>query len=443
MNIIEETSNWIRNSITLKLVIIGVLVLVLLIPTAMIQSLIRERNESHTAVVQDVTSKCGSSQLITGPILSIPYRVREVTDGKINESVAYAYFLPEKLNISGKINPEIRNRSIYQVMLYNSALQFQGQFTRPDFASLGIAEEDVNWSDAYITIGIPDMRGIRRKIEIHWNNDVYIGNPGVLNKDIVNSGVNTHINLSPDSLTNKFSFDLDLNGSQNISFLPLGKETHTVLQSPWNSPSFSGAFIPENKNLTPNGFNAEWNILHLNRNYPQQWTCYNNVSLDQSMFGVDLIFTADHYQKSTRSAKYAVMFLFLTFLVFFVSEIVNKSKIHPVQYLLIGLALTIFYTLLISLSEYLGFNLAYLIASLATISLITGYALNILSRKAGIITGIILSALYGFLFILLQLEDYSLMIGSIGLFIILACAMFASRKVDWYSPLNKAKAADE
>lgn len=439
MSLIDETSHWIRNSITLKLAVIGFLVLILLIPASMVQHLISERSQSHNKVVADITSKWGAGQVISGPVLSIPYKVLSEKNGKVIESQAYAHFLPEKLNINGIINPEIRKRSIYKVILYNSNLTLEGTFTKPDIRLLNIPESNFLWDEAFLTIGIPDLRGIRRSVSIRWNNQNFVGNPGVLNRDIVSSGINTRIPVNPDSLSYSFSLKLDINGSEKISFAPIGKETRVMLESSWNSPSFNGAFLPEKRNIKPDGFTAEWNILHLNRNYPQQWTSFDKQTIGESEFGVELVFPVDHYQKATRSAKYAVMFLFLTFLVFFVNEIINKSRIHPVQYLLIGLALIVFYTLLVSLSEYIGFNIAYAVASALTISLITGYSFSILSRKGGVFTGVILVALYGFLFVLLQLEDYSLLIGSIGLFVILAGAMFASRKIDWYSPLTRVK----
>lgn len=437
MSLIDETSNWIRNSITLKLVVIGILVLLLLIPASMIQDLIRERSENHEEVVEEVSGKWGTSQTITGPVLSIPYKTTIEEKGKTYEKTEYAHFLPEKLNIEGEILPEIRKRSLYKVMLYNSKVTLKGSFTKPDVGLLNIPSNKILWNEAFITVGIPDLRGIRKAIEITWNSGKYIGNPGVVSRDIVSSGINSRIAVNSETSEYNFNIQLDFNGSENIRFVPLGKETNVSLKSAWSSPSFSGAFLPEKRDITPDGFVAQWNILHLNRNYPQQWTSENKHSVESSQFGVDLLFPVDHYQKSTRSAKYAVMFLFLTFLVFFVNEILNKSRIHPVQYLLIGLALIIFYTLLVSLSEYIGFNIAYAIASLLTIGLITGYSFGITSKRGGVATGLVLVALYGFLFVLLQLEEYSLMVGSLGLFAILAGVMIASRKIDWYSPLTE------
>lgn len=434
MNVVEETSNWIRNSITLKLAVIGILVLLLLIPASMIQNLIKERSENHTKVVNEITDKWGKSQVITGPVLIIPYKVLKTVNNTVQETKSYAYFLPEKLDMEGNISPEVRSRNIFKVMLYNSKLKLSGFFEKPDFAILNISTENILWNEASVAIGIPDMRGIRRTVEITWNNQKYLCNPGVVNRDIVSSGINSRVNVSADTSKFDFSLSLDINGSESLSFLPLGKKTHAKLESVWSSPSFSGAFLPEKRNVTSKGFTAEWNVLQLNRNYPQQWTSNNNQSVMESGFGVDLVFPVDHYQKSTRSAKYAVMFLFLTFLIFFINEILNKSKIHPVQYLLIGLALIIFYSLLVSLSEYTGFNIAYVIASLLTVSLITIYSSGILSKKGSLIIGIFLIMLYGFLFVLLQLEEYSLVIGSFGLFLILACVMSVSRKINWYAP---------
>ncbi len=440
MDVLLETKNWIKNSITLKLLVIGFLVLILLIPAKMIESLISERSQNRDAVVSEVTEKWGLHQVITGPILTIPYNFTEMKDGKIIENTAFAHFLPEKLDISGKAIPEIRNRSIYKVILYNAKLTVKGSFANLDFAALNIKPENIIWSEAFLTFGISDMRGIRRNIVISWNDKKYIGNPGVLNKQIVQSGINTHVEISHNTNVYQCSFNLDLNGSEKLDFVPLGKETHTALESSWGSPGFNGAFLPEKREVTKTGFKAEWNILHLNRNYPQQWTSFDSHEIGSSAYGVELIFPVDHYQKSTRSAKYAIMFLFLTFLVFFINEILNKSRIHPVQYLLIGFALIIFYILLISLSEYVGFNIAYALASLATIVLITGYALGIIEkRKVGLMIGAFLTGLYGFLFVLLQLQDYSLLLGSIGLFVILAIVMRVSRQIDWYSSLSLKK----
>jgi inner membrane protein len=216
----------------------------------------------------------------------------------------------------------------------------------------------------------------------------------------------------------------------------VGKQTDIELNSDWPDPSFEGSFLPNIRNINEAGFSANWKVLNLNRSYPQQWIG-NKYSIDESSFGVKLLLPVDHYQKSLRSVKYAIMFIALTFLIFFFTEILNKKRIHPIQYLLVGLGLSIFYTLLVSLSEQISFNLAYLIASLSIIFLITAYSYSMLKNiKLTAIVAFVLIVLYVFLFTVIQLQDYSLLLGSVGLFLALATVMYLSRKVDWYSNIT-------
>jgi len=225
---------------------------------------------------------------------------------------------------------------------------------------------------------------------------------------------------------------IDLKGSQHLFFIPGGKTTDITLESDWKSPSFTGAFLPDEREVNEEGFKASWNILHLNRNFPQFWTG-NKYAVEESAFGTELLLPVDNFLRSHRVARYAVLFLALTFLVFFFVEVLNHALIHPIQYLLVGVALIVFYVLLLSISEHIAFNWAYLIATAATLGLITTYTVSILkSRKLGMLLFSILAVLYTFIFILIQLEDYALLIGSIGLFVILAIVMYFSRKIDWY-----------
>lgn len=436
-----ETQNWFRNSITIKSVIVGVLIMVLLIPAGMIRNLIHERSSLRNSVVSEISYKWGNQQTIAGPIITIPYKTYYKQDKKIVESIHYAHFLPENLNIDGKLNPEIRYRGIYKVVVYNSVLKFAGNFTKPDFSDWKIKDSDILWDDATLSIRIPDMRGIKDNIKISWNKETYDVNPGINNQNQNYTGVSTIIKFN-DSDNYDFNFTLDLNGSENLNFIPIGKETNISINSNWINPSFEGSFLPYKREITENGFTANWKVLHLNRSYPQKWIG-EAYSIDESSFGVKLLLPVDHYQKSLRSVKYAIMFISLTFLVFFFTEILNKKRIHPIQYLLVGLGLSIFYSLLVSLSEQVSFNLAYFIASISIISLITVYAHSIFkNKKLTLIIALVLVVLYGFLFTILQLQDFSMLLGSIGLFIALAIVMYLSKKIDWYSNIqvdNKLK----
>jgi inner membrane protein len=256
----------------------------------------------------------------------------------------------------------------------------------------------------------------------------------VITNDVVESGINATVQLDPTMDHNYiFSFDLDLKGSQLLYFTPVGKISDISMESPWKNPSFNGAFLPDSRKISNEGFSANWNVLHLNRNYPQSWIG-NKHNIGESAFGVDLLLPIDNYQKSYRCIRYAILFIGFTFLVFFFIEILNKKFIHPIQYILVGFGLLVFYTLLLSISEYLNFNYAFIIASIATLILNIGYVKAILkSSKLAYFIGAMLFILYAFIFIIIQLQDLALLIGSIGIFIILGLVMYYSRKIDWYN----------
>lgn len=419
------------------IIIIGLL---LLIPTAMIMNLISERENTQKVAIKEVSSKWGGEQTISGPFISVPY-IRYIKQYSQTDTTTkyvlvkdYIHFLPTDLRINGTISPEQRYRGIYEIVVYNSKLNISGIFNKVKFENLDIPLKDIQFDKAIVSVGINDLRGIEKQINLNWNDTNISFNSGVITNDIISSGINAPVNLANnDSSSYKFSFDLELKGSQLLYFMPVGEVTDVNISSTWNNPSFNGAFLPDSRTIAETGFSANWNILHLNRNYPQMWIG-NNVKIDSSAFGIDLIMPVDNYQKSMRSIKYAILFIVFTFIVFFFVEVLNKIFIHPIQYSLVGLALILFYTSLLSISEHLDYNIAFLISAISTLLLIIGYVKAII--KSNLITFIIagiLSILYSFLFVIIQLQDYSLLIGSIGIFLILAFVMYFSRKIDWYN----------
>jgi len=426
-------NEWIQRSVTIKLLSIGVLILILLIPASMIETVIRERQYARDAAITEVSSKWGEAQLVAGPILSVPDRKNIKNDkGKIVEIIEFFHCLPDSLGIEGVIRPERRYRGIYDVVVYNTELKLKGFFGAIDLKELNIDSADVIWEDARLNLGVTDMRGIQKSIELSWNTDTSVFDPGLSNTDVLESGVSTSVVIAENIEKFDFSLDLNLNGSGSIQFLPLGKVTTLGVNSTWQNPKFDGAFLPDSRNISEQGFTANWEVLHLNRNFPQKWIG-NKHQVIYSSFGVNLLLPVDQYQKSMRSAKYAIMFIALTFMILFFTEILNRKRIHPFQYILTGLALCIFYLLLISLSEHIGFNNAYLVSSIAIIAMVTLYASTIFKqKKLTLLTGGVIAILYAFLFITLQLQDYALLMGSIGLFLVMGLVMYISRKVDWY-----------
>ena len=431
---------WMKYSISARLIIIGFLVMLLLIPSFMIRSLIRERQDRRDDAISEVSEKWGQTQTITGPILSIPYTKYFTTeDNETSTKTMYTHILPDFLEIDGTIHPEVRNRGIYEVVLYNSELHFNGKVLIPDLGDLKIPTKDIIWKNAFISVGITDMKGIEELITFEIDDDDYLANSGIETNDVIISGVSKIINNIKPNHDFEFSFNLNINGSNGLTLTPVGKETNVTISSDWISPSFIGHFIPTDHEINENGFTANWKVLHSNRNFPQKWVGSKH-KIEEFSFGVDLLIPVDEYQKNMRTAKYAFMFISLTFLSFFMIELLNKKIIHPIQYLLIGFSLLVFYSLLLSISEHISFKYAYLISSIATIALISTYTINVLkSRLQTSIIFSILVLLYVYLFIVIQLQDFALLIGSIGLFVILSLVMFLTRKIDWFSTLNNHK----
>jgi inner membrane protein len=432
-DVAKKTANYVKKSITLKIVSIGILILLLLIPAGMIKNLISERQNRRDAAVQEISQKWGGLQTITGPFLSVPFKTFfKDTDGKTQFKLGYLQILPETLDVTGEIKPEVRYRSLFEAVLYNIRLKFSGNFKLPSMTQLNMDPDHILWDKAYLSLGITDMRGIQDKIIIHFNGADYNAEPGLKSIDLAEAGVSTMISPLTPNEPHAFSFDLNLNGSEQINIIPVGESNAVKINSSWPSPSFNGAFLPAVREVKKDGFSASWKILHLNRNYPQFWEG-SQYKVTPSAFGVKLILTADIYQKSMRLAKYSIMFLVFTFSAFFFSEVINKRRVHPIQYILIGMAILIFYTLVLSLSEHMHFNYAYILSATAVSLIISGYARAIVSNSKFALTILgILAVLYCYLFIVLQLEDYALIMGSIGLFIILAIVMYITRKINWY-----------
>jgi inner membrane protein len=426
-----------KESIGFRIIIIILLTLVMLVPALMVEQLINERRGRFNEVVYEVSDKWGNPQTLAGPVLSVPYYVtRSDNQGQAYTTTHTAYFLPETLIVAGKMEPEIRQRSIFDVILYRGNWQIKAKFKQPDFATLNVFPSGIYWNKAYLQLGITDLKGISDKINVTVNGETIEPKPGIISRDLATAGISVPLqNLSEESEL-QVSADLSLNGSRQIEFAPLAEETVIKLQSEWPHPSFFGAFLPREHEITDNGFEAEWRVLHFNRNYPQSWSD-NAYNIRPSIFGVELFMPANQYQKTTRTAKYAIMFIGLTFLAYFIIELLNKKRLHPVQYLLVGFAITVFYTLLLSLSEHIGFDFAYLLAALVILGLITAYTWAIMREiKLVVVVASILTMSYVYMYIVLQAEDFALLLGSIGMLSTLAAVMYLTRKIDWYSVIK-------
>ena len=426
-----------KYSMPLKLGLIILMSLLFLIPLQMIKSLIVERETSRYIAVDEVVTLWGGRQSIIGPLLVVPYTSREKTEeGRYETIQRNAFFLPEQLRINGSVDTEVRSRGLYDVNLYSTVLDVQGSFLPPDFSRLHIKEENILWEEAAVMIEFPDMRGLTEEVSLRWDD-------AVLPLTVDRGATGTHpgaLSSAPNPLFQgnaneiTFSFQLHLRGGESLRFLPLGDATEVELSSDWTSPKFTGAYLPDTREIGDSGFEARWKVLSIGRNIPSEWK-EGEYYLDpySVSFGIDFITPVDAYMKSTRSIKYGILFIILPFFALFLFEIFQKKQVHPFQYLLVGLAECLFYLLLLSLSEHIHFNLAFLLGSLATTLLITLYSRAIFATwKHSSIIFSILSLCYLFLFIILQSEDYALLIGSLGIFSILAFFMIFTRRINWY-----------
>ena len=453
-------------SVTVKLIVMALLVLGLLVLTAPLFFIINEREQRREDVTREISSKWGMDQTVIGPMLTIPFEVEVVT--RVNNKpvttrqIQYLHVMPENLEINGSVSPETKYRGIYESVVYKSRLRVSGTFSPPQWEVAGVSESKVLKDKAWLTIGISDVRGIRENSRVRLGDRELEPLPGLPTQEVIATGIKALVDLSEMNATTSFEIDLLLDGSSTLAFSPIGKTTAVSIESPWASPSFDGAFLPQHRKVTEEGFEANWKVLHLNRAISQSWTGSATSSTDHeghdykwhggrpggltdslagpsnilgdSAFGVRFYLPTDVYQKTTRMAKYAILFLGFAFAAFFFSEILHKARVHPIQYLLVGFAILVFYLLLLSLSEHFGFDRAYLASTTAVILLISGYAQAILrSLRLGITVGAVLALLYGYLYVILQLESYALLMGSVGLFATLAAAMYFTRKIDWYA----------
>lgn len=426
-----------KNTLTIKIASIIILAILLVIPISRIERLIHERKFNKANAIVEVSDKWGGVQTVSGPVLTIPYRINfDNADNKPTFSTHYAHFLPELLQINADVASKVKKRGIYEIALYQGEVNISGSFKKPDFTLLDIDTSQVRWDEAHLSIGINDLSGVKKKISIQWDGSSKDLKSGLPNKDVLTSGLYCPVELS-ESQAFKFDYQLKLNGSEQLNFVPMGEQTFVKVKSSWADPSFNGKFLPDHHEVSKDGFIANWEVLDINRNYPQQWIG-SSQSIKESNFGVNFLLPVDEYQKNMRSAKYAVLVISLSFLIFFLIEVIAKKRFHPLQYGMVGLTIVVFYSLLLSFTEHIGFDLAYLTSSGLVIFLICFYTAAIFKswKLTGLLT-LLLVIIYAFIFIVLQLQDFSLLVGSLGIFAALAAFMYLSRDIDWYQVRHK------
>lgn len=444
----NKFSQWLKTSITARMLMVGALVLILLIPLAYVNILIEERADRQQDVVKEINEKWGNEVLIYGPMLKIPYKsytetkiYNEKTKTYIKETetqINYTYVFPEALDAKVNAKSKTLKRNNFESAVFTATMDFSGHFVPTNFALKDIKAKDIIWEKATMVLQTSNLKGIKSNVVLNLNGKPYTFQTNFNNTntykalDVLETNYLNALELS-DTTNDSFKTSIVFNGSQQIKLIPIGKSTTMQMTSNWAHPSFDGNYLPndETKEITDEGFKADWKVLSVNRAFSQMH--FNKIpNLKPFAFGTKFVVMVDEYQKSERSAKYGFLVIGLTFLIFFLIQTISKIAIHPFQYFMIGLALIMFYTLLVSISEHSNFLKAYLIAGTSVVALITLYSKSILKNlKFSMLIGVSLTALYAFIYVIIQLENYALLVGSIGLFVILAAVMFVSRKIDW------------
>ncbi len=418
-------------TLTFKMALLGIMAIMFLVPLQLIQMVITERAENSRNVQEQISEEWGKTQTITGPVLNIPVtRVSSSPDGRINTTESIWHIVPESLEMHGKIYPQVRYKGIYESVIYESDLKLSGQFKIPEQQNVDNVE--INWEEAYYSLGISDNRGIIKDLVMTTSNGQIDAQPGVYDYDISSSGVSFPSEIPPGNTRIEFEIKLGLRGSTGLFFTPTGKSTSVNIESSWTAPSFTGLYLPEERTIGDEGFAAKWYITHLNRNFPQSW--FGNIHKpEEEYFGVNLILPVDHYRKSERSAKYGLLFIAFTYLVLLFLELSSNQRIHLFHYFLVALSLVLFFSLLNSLSEHIGFSFAYLISSGATIGLLSVFTGTLLKKtKYVVMVGGMLTLLYIFIYILLSLNEFAYLAGNIGLFVALSAIMLLSARTNLF-----------
>ncbi|WP_257670316.1 cell envelope integrity protein CreD [Parapedobacter tibetensis] len=464
---------WLSRSVSAKLLFIGTLILLLLIPSLWISSLIEERQHRQQSVVREIGQKWSGQQVIGGPVMVVPYKtmiktmVGEVE--KFEERIQYLYVLPDELEVAAQTKTELLYRGIFKAVVYQAKLQVKGHFGPLDLARAKVAAEDVQWDEVRLAVGVGDLKGLKNNPNLDVGGQVYEPETDFSTKGAFSQNLMVAPDLGEGLLDGvPFRFELDLKGSESLHFIPLAKNTIVSIQGDWATPSFGGSFLPETRKVDDTGFTASWQVPHFSRKLPQQWTSdgttiqgvwndFNDIEYyttevmpgnsrsayadvqEAEAFGVHFLQPVDHYQKAERTAKYAILIILLTFVSLFFTEIITKKRIHIIQYLLIGAAMIVYYCLLLSFAEHVGFNMAYFIASSATIILVSVFIAKLLGRlKMALLFAAIMSFFYLFIFTIIQLQDMALLFGSIGLFITIALLMYFSGRINWQQEEEQA-----
>lgn len=438
-------------SMGLKLIVVCGLALLMTIPALFVFALINDRQNRANQVTREISSNVGSKQTFLGPTLAIPYDIPPQSQTDHARHGAYLVF-PAQASATIKTNTEERRRSLFRVPVFRSDVKLDAVFDLTGVPAAAPQGAVFDWSRSEIIVGVTDARGALAHALITIDGKTLTMAPAETSEHITAGtdqgrqinftlfGVEAGAAAKPDAQFS-VSSSLRFSGAQRIAILAYGKTTHVNAQGDWPSPGFDGGFLPVNRSVANNGFTAEWSVPFIARGARAEGPADSITGLDATDLGISFVEVADPYQSVSRSLKYAPLFLGLIFLSYFIFEVTAGKRIHPAQYILVGIAQIIFYLLLLSLAERIGFDFGFLLAGAATVILLSANAGWIFASRAhGLRALAVFTPLYGLIYMLLRLEDNALLVGAIASFLAVAAAMYFTRFIDWYSSIPVATA---
>jgi inner membrane protein len=429
-------------SMGLKLIVVCGLAVLMMIPALFVWLLVEDRTQRAAEVVNEVSGHVGGQQTFLGPLLAIPYSIAPRSPPESAQRGMYLIF-PSRASASLKIATEERRRSLFKVPIFQADVKLDGSFDLTGVPAAAPQGAELDWTRVEVVVGVSDARGALADAVINTDGKPATLVPAAIAQNISIGGQHKLVLFGakvdgiakPDAKFDVTSA-LRFSGAQRIAVLAYGKTTHLVMQGDWPSPGFDGGFLPVSRTITGKGFTAEWSVPFIARGVRAEGLGDSITGLDATALGVSLIEVADPYQSVNRSLKYLPLFLGLVFLSYFIFEVTTGKRVHPAQYILVGVAQIIFYLLLLSVAERIGFGLGFLLAGGATVTLLsTNAGWIFVSRLQGIRAFAIFSLLYVLIYLLLRLEDNALLVGAIASFLAVAAAMYFTREIDWYGSL--------
>ncbi|MBN8482041.1 MAG: cell envelope integrity protein CreD [Xanthomonadales bacterium] len=429
-----QPTGW-TQGVTFRVLGIGFLALLMLVPLWQVQSLVVERRGLEQEARTKIGERWGGEQVVGGPVLVVPVRTAVHHDKGLTHVDIDHFVLAESLRIEGTFDTERRRYGIYETPVYTADLRISGRFARTAFEAIRADGGEVQWQAAVLRVPIADVRGIRSVSALRIDGRELAFGPGAAVSNMTSTEVPWPLDAQAGDANAEFAFEMRLAGTAVLQFLPLARQTEVSIGSAWPDPGFVGAFLPATREAGAGGFSAHWQVLDLNRPFGQHWSAGGDVPmLQSSAFGVELYQPVGTYQRNERAGKYGILFVAMSFVALFLFDALGRWRVHPVQYLLVGVALCTFYVVLLALSEQIGFGPAYVAAAIAVVAMIGGYAAAAArNRTAGLALGGLLALVYALLYGLVVSEQYSLLMGAIALLASIGLLMYLTRRVDWYA----------